>query len=438
MQHYPDRWCPIACILPLATVFTLCAGDATPQQLRERGLVALKAAQADESRIVEAARLLSQAADAYAAKGEDAAAEELNAYLYWAKKKMTLQQMDALLGTDKPTAEKVIAKLEAVEKKAVKPEDAAAWLARADGFAEGCKDPFLSAVRYFEVAERFAGAPESLEAQRKSLSLMQQVKAAPPPVAGTPAEKGDGKVYVQSVPAGAAILIKQGGELRDTGAKTPGMVSPPRGLVTLVLRLQGYEDAEVGAVSGDAIAKPEPAKLEKITVGADVTASTELGEGWSVFVDGKPILDSTGKPAVAPCTTKLAPGTYQVALAKEGFNDPLPTRLTVKTEGLNSVEVKGRAARGASRLMAQAQAREMEEFTVVGTWKLVNGGARRWYELILKKDGTFIGGDMNPNGKWEFSRRTRTLTLNWYSYPPESFRLNVKGDYFEGPFGLQR
>ena len=198
------RQCPVLCVLPLATAFALCAADATPQQLREHGLAALKAAQADEGRIVEAARFLSLAADAYAAAGQDLAAEELNAYLYWAKKKMTLQQMDAFLGTDKPAAEKVIAKLEAVEKKVVKPEDAAAWLARADGFAEGCKDPFLSAVRYFEVASRFKGTAESLEAQRKSLELMQQVKAAPLAVAApakqeaAPAKatpKSDGRVY---------------------------------------------------------------------------------------------------------------------------------------------------------------------------------------------------------------------------------------------------
>jgi hypothetical protein len=167
----------------LLPVFLAVGGEATkesPAALRTKGFEALKAAQSDPDRIVEAAKLLAAAADAFMAGGQEAEAQELESYLYWAKKKMTIQQMDAFLGADKPAAEKVIAKLDAVEKKAVKPEDAAAWLARADGFAEGCKDPFLAAVRYFEVASRFKGTPEGDAALEKSLKYIQEVNAAAP------------------------------------------------------------------------------------------------------------------------------------------------------------------------------------------------------------------------------------------------------------------
>ena len=177
------RQCPALCVLPLATVFALCAGDVTPQQLRERGLTALKAAQADEGRIVEAARFLSLAADAYAAAGSDDQAQELEAYLYWAKKKMTLQQMDAFLTGGEPE-KKVLARLEAVV--AAKPEasEAKAKLQKAEAFlTANPTEPLLCAIRFFEVADRFAGTSESLEAQRKSLELMQKVKAEPQPVA---------------------------------------------------------------------------------------------------------------------------------------------------------------------------------------------------------------------------------------------------------------
>ena len=151
--------------------------DASPDQLRDQGFEALKAAQADESKIVDAARLLAQAAEAYEKAGNENAATELNSYLYWCKKKMTLQQMDTFIAKGNGVAKAAVAKMEAVEKKVVKPEEAALWLAKADGFAEASKDPFLSAVRYFEVASRFKGTPEGDQALEKSLNTLQKSRA---------------------------------------------------------------------------------------------------------------------------------------------------------------------------------------------------------------------------------------------------------------------
>ncbi len=162
-------------VFPLSVGLVAMGADLTPDQLREQGLESLKAAQADESKIVEAARLLTKAAAAYEMAGNDDAATELNSYLYWCKKKMTLQQMDAFISVGSNEAKAALAKMEAVEKSAVKAEDAAIWLARADGFFEGSRNPFLSAIKYFEVAERFIGSKESLIAQRKSLDLIGKV-----------------------------------------------------------------------------------------------------------------------------------------------------------------------------------------------------------------------------------------------------------------------
>ena len=58
----------------LALAAPLMAADPTPEELREAGLAALKAAQADPDQIVLAARLLSQAADAFAKAGKPAVA----------------------------------------------------------------------------------------------------------------------------------------------------------------------------------------------------------------------------------------------------------------------------------------------------------------------------------------------------------------------------
>ena len=127
----------------------------TGSDLKNKGVEALRAAQADPDQIVVAARFLSQASDALVAEGKDAEAEEVNACLFWAKKKMTIQQIDMFLAKGNGVAKAAVAKMETIEKKEVKPEDAKGWLAKADGYAEGQKDSFLVAVRYFEIASRF-------------------------------------------------------------------------------------------------------------------------------------------------------------------------------------------------------------------------------------------------------------------------------------------
>lgn len=156
----------------LATALSLFSAE-TPDQLRDKGFEALKAAQADETKIVDAARFLAQAAEAYEKDGNDNAASELNSYLFWCKKKMTIKQVDSFLANGNGVAKAAVAKMEAAEKKEVKPEEAAIWLDKADAFAKAHpNDSLLCAIRFFEVADRFVGAQESLIAQRKSLDLM--------------------------------------------------------------------------------------------------------------------------------------------------------------------------------------------------------------------------------------------------------------------------
>ena len=316
-----------------------------PDSLRTQGLELLKAAQVEPDKIVDAAKLLALAADAFAAAGKEADAEEMNSCLYWAKKKMTIQQIDAFLGKGNGTAKATIAKLEAVEKQEVKVEDAGKWLAKADGYAEAAKDPFLAAVRYFEVASRFKGSPEGEQALEKSLKFLQQAKVAIPvtnKVVGA-AVKGDGKVYVQSNPVGASILVEAEDGLRDTGSKTPSLVQLPKGNAVLVLRKEKYEDQKVSIQIGDAIVKTDVAVLEKPKFDVDIIA--EGLAGFFVYVDGKPVMDKTGKQAIAPCTIRLPSGNSMLGLAKEGFQDVVQ-RVMVKETGMEQVKVRGRAVGG--------------------------------------------------------------------------------------------
>lgn len=169
MRHVPI----LIILVALATV----AQD-SPDELRDRGLEALKASQTDEGKIVEAARCLAEAAEAYEQTGELDKSTELNSYLYWCKKRMTLQQAEEFAGKG-DDGRRIAAKLQAVVSQKTDKTEAAKWLDRADAFTQTHeKDPFLCAVRYFEVADRFMGAQESLIAQRKSLDLMQKTSGA--------------------------------------------------------------------------------------------------------------------------------------------------------------------------------------------------------------------------------------------------------------------
>ena len=159
----------LLCLMP-----SLLASEA--DRLRDKGFELLKAAQDDPNKIILAAQALADAAGAYQFAGDDKNAQEMESYLFWAKKKMTIQQIDAFLARGGEPAKRTMEWLETAEKKAVKPEDAALYLARADGYAEGAKDSFLIAVRYFEVASRFKGTPEGEKAMEKSLNAMQQSK----------------------------------------------------------------------------------------------------------------------------------------------------------------------------------------------------------------------------------------------------------------------
>ena len=336
----------------LALAAPLMAADPTPEELREAGLAALKAAQADPDQIVLAARLLSQAADAFAKAGKDADAQELESYLFWAKKKMTIQQIDKFLGTGNGVAKAAVAKMEQIEKKEVKVEESVAWLAKADDYAAKAKDQFLVAVRYFEVASRFKGTPEGEMALDKSLKALQQAKVDSKAVSGK-AEKGDGKIYVQSKPAGAQILVVQGGELRDTGLKTPSLVQLPVGKAELLLRMAKFDEAKLNTDVTTSISKPEAVVMEPEKFDLEVTAEAGLGDAWDVYVDGKPATDKAGKPAVAPCTIRVAEGMRSIQLAKNGFVDPQAVRAAIKAGENAPVTVKGQAVKGNSVLTGE-------------------------------------------------------------------------------------
>lgn len=153
--------------LAIVALITVAPRAEDAGELREKGIAALKESQANPRAIVEAARNFAKAAAAYGAAGNEEKSVEMNSFLYWCKKKMTLEDIEVFTkGGEGAVAER----LTAVEKIAPKVDEAQKWLERAEKFAAGNpNEHLLIAVRFYEVADRFQGSKESLKAQDRSL-----------------------------------------------------------------------------------------------------------------------------------------------------------------------------------------------------------------------------------------------------------------------------
>jgi len=357
-----------------------------PDEAYKEGLAKLREAQYDHAALVPATKLLAQAASQYEAKGDEAKAAEVNSALYWAKKKFTLADAEALKGD-----EHAVKALETAAKP-VDPGNAQKWFERAAEFAKGhAGDPLLVAIRYFEVGDRFKDTDAGRKAIDLCLKAMQQVGEKAKLAEYKPAPT-DGKVFVKSEPPGAMIcLVTPGAAAMDTKKQTPAVVELPLGRQTLGLRLQGYKPAFLPVdVDGKGIAKPETVKLEAATVGIDII----FEEGWQVFVDGKRASNADGKFTLTPCTVELSLGGHELGLAKESFKD-IRQKVEVAGDGIkdkaglasSSLEVKAKPEKGAGTLAKDAGKTvnllpliDPQKDPLRGVWKVAPGG--------LVSDGT--------------------------------------------------
>ncbi len=152
-------------VVLIAHTVTLHAEDA--DEVREKGIAALKDSQTNPRAIVDAARFFVRAAALYGEAGNEEKNVEVNSFLYWCKKKMTLADIEQFT---KGGEDAVASKLAAVEKAAPKVDDAPKWFDRADQFAKKNPDEhLLIAIRFYEIADRFKGSDLSLQAQDRSL-----------------------------------------------------------------------------------------------------------------------------------------------------------------------------------------------------------------------------------------------------------------------------
>ena len=332
----------------------LVAGE-TPDAVYKQGIEALRLAEADHDQLVPAVKLLAKAARLCEGKGDEEHAAEINSCLYWAKKKMTLADTNLLEKSDSDGARLA----EAVYNKKVGNGEAQAWFDRAESFAKAHpEDPLLTAIRYFEVADRFRNSDAGMSAMNLSLKAMQRigektsntVPATEKPdekIAAGPkaALKKAGKVFIKTDPPGADIYIAQSDTEAPMGKKTPALVDAPSGSQTFLLRLAGYSEKALNVEVTDAILKPDLVTLERQTISTDIIFAEE---GWSVFIDKQPATDSAGKPATTPCTINLLSGKHELVLAKEGFVD-IAQKIEVM-EKKTSVKIEGRVTKGAGSL----------------------------------------------------------------------------------------
>jgi len=170
---------------------------------------------------------------------------EINSCLYWAKKKFTLADTEKIKDE---TAIVLRVELAAGNPPTNDPKEA---LKLADDFARIGSDNFLKAIRYFEVADRYVGTPESIEAQRRSLDWLSKVSTAAKPVAAPSATSGDGAAQlvgtwnVKHREWSGVINLLANGEFTGGGVRGDGRWSLANRTLTLHWANWAAEDVTV-------------------------------------------------------------------------------------------------------------------------------------------------------------------------------------------------
>ena len=152
-------------------------GAATKEEaatLMDDAVALMEASNDDSSKSVDAAVLLVQARDIYKSLGDWDNVREANAYIFYCKKKMNVDDLDkyvARTSGDKATAEKAIAVADSVANEKVTADQAGAYFKQAKAFADANSNAhFKIHIRYLEVAERFADSNTQVASQAMRLS----------------------------------------------------------------------------------------------------------------------------------------------------------------------------------------------------------------------------------------------------------------------------
>ncbi len=226
-------------VAAIVLLLSLWAHAEEAEELQQKGIDALNDSQTNPRAIVDAARNFARAAQAFAKAGKEEKSVEMNSYLYWCKKKMTMEDIDAFV---KSGENQIVATLNAAADTKVDVNAAQSWLDRAESFAtKNPNEHLLIAIRFFEVADRFKGTDISFQAQDRSLkeqtlALTQKPaskkktgntpKTQPPETTTTTVVEDDSKTEpIQKQPLPDAAKVKEAKQqlkeiLKDEFAKT--------------------------------------------------------------------------------------------------------------------------------------------------------------------------------------------------------------------------
>jgi hypothetical protein len=160
--------------VPATTPATAPAGLTADQAdaLVQSGQLAMKDADSKPERIVDAAIAFGAALPFFQAQGDTDRISELQADIFWCKKRMDIDEVKAYLAQKHSDAANTaaLATAERVATAVVPQSEGEAYFTRAQTYAERHPQNDLEiALRYFEVAERFQGSEVSLKAQKLSL-----------------------------------------------------------------------------------------------------------------------------------------------------------------------------------------------------------------------------------------------------------------------------
>jgi|GEM_PF-3108129 hypothetical protein len=152
-------------------------GQKEAEELVIAGKQAMQDSNNDPSRSVAAAVAFSKAIKFYEATGDVDKVCDLEANIFWCKKRMNVDDVKnflALKGGDKSVTD-ALAKADAVASKEIPKTEAKNYFDRAEKYAKDHPDDYEQiSVHYFEVAERFVGTDLSLKAQKLSLDAQQK------------------------------------------------------------------------------------------------------------------------------------------------------------------------------------------------------------------------------------------------------------------------
>ena len=139
--------------------------QATAASHVQAGLVALRASDNDPSQSVPAALAFAQALDLYRKAGDVDGITEMQANIFWCRKRMSMEQLQAYIASRKDDAP-AAATIQAELLREVPASEATAMLQRAKEWRTAHPEAHLQAViRFSEVVDRFQGTEQAATAQ---------------------------------------------------------------------------------------------------------------------------------------------------------------------------------------------------------------------------------------------------------------------------------